>query len=42
LFHLPRELAREVEAEGEAADFDETVKRLAAQPKDFESKKPGR
>jgi hypothetical protein len=34
-----KELAREVGAEGEAADFDETVRRLAAQPREAEGKK---
>jgi hypothetical protein len=34
-----KELAREVDAEGEAPGFDETVKRLAQRPKEPDSKK---
>ena len=29
-----KDMAKELGAEGEAPDFDETLKRLAAQPKD--------
>jgi hypothetical protein len=35
-----KELAREVGAEGEAPDFDGTVKRLAGLPREAETKKP--
>jgi hypothetical protein len=34
-----KDMAREVGAEGEAPDFDGTVKRLAAQPKPADGKK---
>ena len=37
-----KDMAREVEAEDEAPGFDETVKRLAAQPKPADGTKASR
>ena len=33
-----KDMAREVDAEGDAKDFDQTLERLAAQPKDHRAK----